>query len=73
MALGDAVVGVAPAVMRSIYDPIDEEARRLRYGTLCYRLEVRAGRVVRIIEERPPQRAWTREEAEREGRTDVEP
>ena len=52
--------------MASIYEPIEDAARRLRYGTLLYRMEVRAGKVVRILEHEPPKQAWTQEDVERE-------
>mgnify|MGYP001559154631 CR=1 FL=1 len=54
--------------MVSLYDPIDQAATKLRYGTLIYRMEVRAGKVYRIVEHEPPRQAWTHEDVERESR-----
>lgn len=50
--------------MVSIYEPIERAAEALRYGTLLYRFEIRAGKIYRIVEHEPPRRAWTREDLE---------
>jgi len=57
--------------MSSIYDPIDEIAKDLKYGEVVIKFEIRQGKVfkVRVVNQN---RMWTQHDVDKSDKTEVE-